>query len=157
MAHTTALDTLIGLAHEAVDDAARLLASDRTTQQQVQQQLQTLEQYRLEYARRMQDAMCQGIDPASLNNYRSFLTSLDQAITRARQALFSQQQKVENSQRAWQAQHRTLNAYCTLAERRQQAETLRANRREQRDTDEAGSRSRTDAALSNSSILDCRA
>ncbi|MCL7461872.1 flagellar export protein FliJ [Pseudomonas sp. NW5] len=157
MAKTSALDTLIGLAREAVDQAARLLASERTTQQQVQQQLKMLDEYRLEYARRMQEAMCQGIDPASLANYRQFLASLDQAITRARQTLLTQQQKVENSQRAWQAQHRTLNAYCTLSERRQQAETLRANRREQRDTDEVSSRSRTDAALSNSSILDRRA
>ncbi len=148
MAATTALDTLIDLTKEALDQAARLLAGERRTQQQVLQQLQTLNQYRLEYGQRLQEALQQGIDPASLLNYRAFLGSLDNAIERASQTLRQQQQKVDNSQRLWQEQHRKLNSYDTLVERRQQTVMLHASRAEQRASDELSARmSRNSAAL----------
>ena len=64
----TALDTLIGLTREALDRATKLLANERRTQEQVQQQLNILNQYRLEYGRRLQQSLQQGMDPASLLN-----------------------------------------------------------------------------------------
>jgi len=148
MARHSALDTLIELTRTALDDAARLLASERRTQLQIQQQLQILQQYRLEYGQRMQEAMYQGIDPASLLNYRAFLGSLDSAIERATRSMHSQQQKVDNSQRVWQEQRRKLNSYDTLVERRQQTALLQASRREQRVSDELSARLRqnTDTA-----------
>ncbi len=145
MAKHSALDTLIELTRTALDNAARLLASERRTQQQILQQLQVLQQYRMEYGQRMQEAMHAGIDPASLLNYRAFLASLDSAIERASRSMLSQQQKVDNSQRVWQEQRRKLNSYDTLVERRQQTALLEASRREQRISDELSARLRQNA------------
>lgn len=137
----TALDTLIGLTREALDRAAKLLADERRTQQQVQNQVQILKQYRVEYGQRLQETMQQGIDPASLLNYRAFLNSLDNAVTQAHQALTSQQQKVDKSQQLWREERRRLHSYDTLLERRRMAAELTANRAEQKANDEFGARS----------------
>lgn len=136
----TALDTLIGLTRDALDQATKLLADERRTQQQVQQQLQLLSQYRLEYGRRLQQTMQQGIDPASLLNYRAFLSSLDNAVVQAHQAVYSQQQKVDNRQQQWREERRRLHSYDTLLERRRTAAELTANRAEQKANDEYGAR-----------------
>ena len=81
------LDMLTDLARDARDQAGKLLAQERQTQQQTEAQLQSLNRYRVEYAERLQHAMRDGIDPATMYNYQQFLASLDAALVRARQAL----------------------------------------------------------------------
>ncbi|GAB3390973.1 flagellar export protein FliJ [Azotobacter armeniacus] len=136
MSTTSALDTLIDLTREALETAGRTLADHRRTQQQAQAQMNTLEQYRQEYRLGLQQAMQNGIAPASLHNYRAFLASLDGAIERAGQTLATQQQHVNHSQRHWQEQRRKLNSYDTLVERRALLGQLRESRAEQRRSDE---------------------
>lgn len=136
MSRSSALDTLIDLTREAVDNAGRQLAGARRSQQQAQNQLDTLQHYRQEYSRGLQKAMQEGMEPASLLNYQAFLRTLDDAIDRARQALNDQQRQVSQRQQQWLEQQRKLNSYHTLTERRAQAEQLRDNRSQQRITDE---------------------
>ncbi|QFT86636.1 Flagellar FliJ protein [Halomonas sp. THAF12] len=132
----TALDNLTELAREARDQAGQKLAGDRRSADQIVAQLESLQRYRAEYAARLQTALRDGIDPASMHNYQRFLASLDDALGRARQALAEQQRRVERSQRHWQQEQRRLSAYDTLAERRADAERQAEQRREQRATDE---------------------
>lgn len=136
MSRSTALDTLIELTREAVDNAGRHLAGAQRSQQQAQSQLDTLQHYRQEYSRGLQQAMQQGMEPASLLNYQAFLGTLDDAIDRARLSLGEQQRQVRQRQQQWLEQQRKLNSYDTLVERRAQAALLHDNRREQRLTDE---------------------
>lgn len=136
MSRTSALDTLIGLTREAVENAGRHLAGARRSQQQAQTQLDTLQHYRQEYSRGLQQAMQQGMEPASLLNYQAFLSSLDDAIARAGQSLREQVQQVGQRQQHWLEQQRKLNSYDTLVNRRVQAEQLRDSRNDQRLTDE---------------------
>ena len=91
------LDMLTDLARDARDQAGKLLAQERQTQQQTEAQLQSLNRYRVEYAERLQHAMRDGIDPATMYNYQQFLASLDAALVRARQALTAQQKRVQQS------------------------------------------------------------
>lgn len=137
--NTDALDMLIGLTQEALDAAARTLADDRRTQQQVQQQISTLTFYQQEYRQRLQHAMQAGISPSSFTNYRAFLLSLDQSIERAQRTLSTQQLQVDRSQSVWQEQYRKRNAYNTLVERRVLAAQLTEQRIEQRASDETSS------------------
>lgn len=130
------LDTLIDLAREARDTAGQMLASERRNQQQVETQLETLGQYRLEYAQRLQQAMFSGIDPATMHNYQAFLRSLDDALMRARKALDEQQQRVTKSQQHWQQQQQRLSSYDTLATRRADLAARQENRRDMRRSDE---------------------
>ena len=112
------LDMLTDLARDARDQAGKLLAQERQTQQQTEAQLQSLNRYRVEYAERLQHAMRDGIDPATMYNYQQFLASLDAALVRARQALTAQQKRVQQSQQHWQQEQRKLSSYDTLASRR---------------------------------------
>lgn len=136
MSRTSALDTLIELTREAVDNAGRNLAGARRNQQQAQAQLDTLQHYRQEYSLRLQQAMQEGMEPASLLNYQAFLRSLDDAIDRALQSLGEQARQVGQHQQHWLEQQRKLNSYDTLINRRVQAEQLRDSRSDQRLTDE---------------------
>lgn len=136
MSRTSALDTLIELTREAVDNAGRNLAGARRNQQQAQAQLDTLLHYRQEYAHGLQQAMMEGMQPASLLNYQAFLRSLDEAVERARQSLGEQARQVGQHQQQWLEQQRKLNSFHTLTERRAQAAQLHDSRSQQRLTDE---------------------
>lgn len=133
---TSQLDMLTRLAQEARDQAGQSLAKERQTEQQASSQLAALTQYRAEYAERLQTAMREGIDPATMYNYQQFLASLDTALSRARQALLEQQQRVQQRQQTWQQEQRRLSSYDTLATRRQREEHQRLARHEQKSNDE---------------------
>lgn len=137
MSHPSSqLDTLIELARGDRDQAGQALAGERQNERQVVGQLESLSQYRLEYAQRLQQAMQEGIDPASMRNYQQFLDSLDTALARAREALAAQQQRVGQRQAQWQQEQRKLSSYDTLASRRQADQRRQEARQEQRLSDE---------------------
>lgn len=135
-ANVSPLDTLIELARGARDQAGQALASERQNEQQVAGQLASLNQYRLEYAQRLQQAMCDGIDPATLRNYQQFLDSLDAALARSQQALQAQQKRVGQRQAQWRQEQHKLSSYDTLASRRQQEQQRCEARQELRLSDE---------------------
>jgi len=133
---TSQLAMLTDLARGARDEAGKLLAKERQTEQQTTAQLQSLVTYRAEYAERLQTAMREGIDPATMYNYQQFLASLDAALSRARQALAAQQASVQQSQKNWQQEQRKLSSYDTLASRRLLEEHRRSERHEQKTNDD---------------------
>lgn len=133
---TSQLDMLTDLARSARDQAGKVLAQERQTEQQTTAQLQSLLSYRAEYAERLQKAMRDGIDPATMYNYQQFLASLDAALSRARQALAAQQTSVKQSQKNWQQEQRQLSSYDTLASRRLLEEHRRSERHEQKSNDD---------------------
>ncbi|WP_445005330.1 flagellar export protein FliJ [Halomonas mongoliensis] len=135
-ANASPLDTLIELAQGSRDQAGQALASERQNEQQVAGQLEALHQYRLEYAQKLQQAMSEGIDPASMRNYQQFLDSLDAALARAQQALKAQQQRVSQRQAQWQQEQRRLSSYDTLTARRQQEQRRHEARQELRLNDD---------------------
>lgn len=133
---TSQLEMLTDLARGARDQAGKVLAQERQTEQQTTAQLQSLVSYRAEYAERLQKAMSEGIDPATMYNYQQFLASLDAALSRARQALAAQQASVRQSQKNWQQEQRKLSSYDTLASRRLLEEHRRSERHEQKTNDD---------------------
>lgn len=136
MSASSQLAMLSDLARDARDQAGQLLAGERQSERQVAAQLESLNRYRLEYAERLQQAMHEGIDPASMHNYQQFLASLDAALQRARQALDAQQQRVEQSQQHWQHEQKRLSAFDTLVSRRDAERQRQEARRDQRISDE---------------------
>lgn len=143
----TPLDTLTEMARQARDQAGQRLAGDRRDARQVAEQLEALQRYRAEYAARLQTALREGIDPASMHNYQRFLASLDDALERARQALGEQQRRVDQSQQHWQSEQRRLRSYDTLAERRDASRRRTEQRREQRASDDLVNSTRQRAPL----------
>ncbi|PMR77710.1 flagellar export protein FliJ [Billgrantia endophytica] len=136
MSASSQLAMLSDLARDARDQAGQVLAGERQSERQVAAQLESLTRYRLEYAERLQAAMSEGIDPASMHNYQHFLASLDAALERAREALNSQRRRVQQSQQQWQQEQKRLSAYDTLSSRRHAEKQRQDERREQRNSDD---------------------
>lgn len=139
MSDTTALDTLVELTKEVLDNAALRLAKSRRSEQQAREYLTTLQNYRQEYAKELQKLMRKGIDSMTRGNYRSFLNSLDQAIEQANRSVKEQETNVNLNQTNWKDQYIKLNSFETLISRRQQSAKLAASRVEQRQADEMSS------------------
>ncbi|MFP4137054.1 MAG: flagellar export protein FliJ [Halomonas sp.] len=130
------LDTLIDLARDSRDQAGQALAGEQRTAQQVAEQLAALSGYRQEYADKLNAAMRDGIDPATMRNYQQFLASLDEALERARRAVAAQEQRVDRTRQQWLHEQRRLSSYDTLAERRAREQERRELRREQNISDD---------------------
>lgn len=130
------LDILIEESRKARDKAGRTLAEDRTSQQQAALQLDTLQQYRREYHRKLHDALMQGVDVTLLHNYQRFIHSLDHAIDHAGSNLRQQDDQVDASKQTWRQRQKKLSSFDTLATRRTDRQRQHEARVEQRQSDE---------------------
>ncbi len=131
------LDTLIEQSRDARDHAGQVLAQDRRAEQLTAQQLDTLQNYRQEYHRKLHAALMAGMNVGELNNFQRFMQSLDVAIGNAGARLQQNSSKVGASQRQWRQQQKQLSSYDTLVSRRATREQARQAHQEQRRTDEA--------------------
>lgn len=134
------LDTLIELAKESTDEAARLLGRLNAERNHAEQQLHMLQDYRQDYLQRMQSSMQTGMSAADCHNYQRFIGTLDDAITQQQAVLRQAQTHFTQAQVHWQQQQRRLNSFDALAEREQRAQSIREARREQRISDEFAAR-----------------
>jgi flagellar protein FliJ len=140
MASTLPLETLTGLARDRTDEAARRLASLTTASDTAAHKLEALQQYRRDYAEQLRLLMECGLDAPRLRNYREFLAALDRGIAQQRSVAEQAHARLLGGRGQWQQEHRRLNAFETLAERRQREHLLQQGRREQRAGDEQAAR-----------------
>ncbi|HEY0294252.1 MAG TPA: flagellar export protein FliJ [Bordetella sp.] len=134
------LETLIGLAREHADEAARSLGRLNRERQNAEHQLGMLQDYRHDYLVRLQQAMQTGMSTSDCHNYQRFISTLDDAINQQVAALDTLNVNHEKSRLHWQQQQRKLNAFDTLAQREARAAQVVAERREQRASDEHSAR-----------------
>ncbi len=134
------LDTLIDLAKEHADTAARALGRLNRERQNAEKQLELLRDYRNDYLTRLQKIMLTGMTASDCHNYQRFITTLDDAIGQQVAALDALNVNLEKSRLHWQQQQRKLNAFDTLAQREAHAARIVAERREQRANDEHSTR-----------------
>lgn len=147
------LHLLIEIAAKARDVAARALAQSRTAEQQVINQLRTLDQYQQEYRQNLQLELAKdGMSPSALTNYRVFLQSLEEAVERAQKSLERHRKQVAHHQLTWMAQWRKVSSIEALLDRRAQQEQVRIGRVEQRQSDEMASQLRRRATTFPSSL-----
>jgi len=141
MADFHALATLIRLARQQTDDAARDLGEAVRVADAARQKLALLLQYRDEYANRFQRDLSRSLHTGDYRNYRSFLEKLETAASGQRQVLRDAEQRVEAQRNTWQAAARRRDSFETLADRMKTQEARREGRREQRLMDEHATRS----------------
>lgn len=147
------LHLLIEMAAKARDVAARALAQSRNAEQQVINQLCTLDQYQQEYRQNLQLELAKdGMSPSALTNYRGFLQSLEEAVERAQKSLERHRKQVAHHQLTWMVQWRKVSSIEALLDRRAQQEQVRVGRVEQRQSDEMASQLRRRAAAFPSAI-----
>ncbi|GAB2909247.1 flagellar export protein FliJ [Paralcaligenes ginsengisoli] len=140
MASPSSLNTLIELAQNNADQAAKQLQQLNSTRRDAEQQLNTLKTYRQDYAERLQKATEDGISASNYHNFRQFIATLDEAIAQQNKVLVQIGAKLESGRQSWYDEKRRLNSYATLLSRQVQQRTIRDNRKEQRDNDEISAR-----------------
>lgn len=134
------LDTLIGLAKESTDEAARLLGRLNAERNHAEQQLDMLQDYRQDYLQRLQTAMQSGMSAADCHNYQRFIATLDDAISQQLNVLRQADTHLAQGRVHWQQQQRRLNSFDALAARERLASAVRETRRDQRASDEFAAR-----------------
>lgn len=140
MSNNNALTTLLNLAVEASDEAAKVLAQVRQTQVQMSQQLNMLENYQTEYRQKLNQTLHSGIDADKWQNYQQFLVTLELTIEQQQQQLTLWEQRVSEANRHWQEKQQRVNAFDTLIQRAEYSKNQRLNRLEQKQMDEFAQR-----------------
>ena len=140
MAKTSALDTLIELATNETDAAARKLGNAIRACDDTEKKLDMLLQYRDDYAARFQSKLASGLTAAGYRNFQLFMDKLDAAIDGQQQIVEEAKKRVGHQKNAWQASERKRVSYDTLATRAHQAEERKENKRDQKQTDEFAAR-----------------
>jgi flagellar FliJ protein len=134
------LDTLIGLAKDNTDEAARRLGQLHTARNDAERQLGMLQDYRQDYLQRLQRAMVVGMSAADCHNYQRFIATLDDAIGQQNAVLTQAETHLSTGKVRWQEERRKLNSYDALAQRASHIASIAESRREQRASDEYSAR-----------------
>lgn len=140
MAKNNALTTLLSLAEEASEEAAKVLAQVRQTHTQMAQQLSMLENYQSEYRQKLNQTLHSGMAADKWQNYQQFLVTLELTIEQQQQQLNLWEQRVNDANRHWQEKQQRVNAFDTLIQRAEHTEYQRQNRLEQKQMDEFAQR-----------------
>lgn len=136
MQTNSSLPTLIDLARNHADDAAKALQQLNQERQNAQSQLNALHDYRLDYAQRLQQATEGGLSASNYHNFRQFIATLDQAISQQNKVVAQIDQKIEAGRQRWYAEKRRLNSYEALQSRQAKQQQAYENRKEQLASDE---------------------
>ena len=135
------LQQLQDLSGMRLDEAARTLGKLIAGEQEADQRLATLVQYREEYRQRLHEAANNGVNPRIWRNYQNFLARLDEAVDQAHAMLDDSRRQTALGQKNWLEQRGKAKAFDALAQRHrsrvQRADVLS----EQKESDEHGARS----------------
>ena len=130
------LQTLLDLANNRMDEAARKLGELIASENAVEEKLALLVDYRKEYHARFVEAVRNGIGPDAWRNFSAFLGKLDDAIAHQERAVSVSRQRTEQGQQAWVDQRNKVKAFDTLSHRHQSVQARKEAKQEQRLTDE---------------------
>lgn len=140
MSKNNALTTLLSLAEDAAEEAAKVLAQVRLTHTQMSQQLTMLENYQADYRQKLNQTLHTGMAADKWQNYQQFLVTLDVTIEQQQTQLTVWAQRVSDANRHWQEKQQRVNAFDTLIQRADHAHNQRQNRLEQKQMDEFAQR-----------------
>lgn len=138
----TALHTLIDLAQQEVDAAAKQLGFVIKLSNEAHEQLTLLLQYRSDYELRLQNNAQRGLNVIQYANFQSFILKLDQAIEGQKKIISDAEYKVEIAKRHWQAQEKKRLSYETIIKRQQQLTIKKEAKLDQKQTDERATHAR---------------
>lgn len=136
MRSQSSLHTLIDLAQQNADEAARGLRELNGGRKQALEQLTMLLSYRQDYADRLQQAVTNGVSASNYRNFRQFIATLDEAISQQNKVVAQFDLKVERGRSEWLAEKRRLGSFETLQARKDKQQLARDTRNEQRSNDE---------------------
>lgn len=130
------LQTLLDLAQQKMDEAGRRLAALLASEQQGEQKLQLLKDYRAEYHARFVEAGKRGMGPQEWRNFQDFLGRLDDAIAQQQQLVSQAHQQSEQGQQTWLSERTRAKAFDMLSQRHEARQQHMQAKREQKEADE---------------------
>lgn len=140
MAHPSALNTLIDLAHKETDEAAKRLGAALRAGEEAQQKLELLLAYRDDYAKRYQSDLSGGISATHFNNFQVFMHKLDAAIAGQQKVVGNAARYAEHARAAWIVCEQKKMSFITLASRASKESARCELRRDQKQNDEFAAR-----------------
>ena len=111
MSENFPLQTLLDLAKDRMDDAARKLGELIGAEKEDEGRLAVLQQYRAEYAERFMESARMGIGPDAWRNFRAFIGRLDDAIAQQQKIVDQARERTAASQQAWIAERNRVKAF----------------------------------------------
>ncbi|MFZ6799859.1 flagellar export protein FliJ [Undibacterium sp. Di24W] len=136
----SALSTLIELAENDVENAAKNLGRSIKAKDEATQQLGLLTQYRADYEARLQNNAQRGLTVSQYANFQGFIGKLDQAIEGQKKLIIDAEYRVEIAKKFWQECEKKRLSYKTLINRNIATELKKENKRDQKQTDERATR-----------------
>ena len=106
MASKLPLHTLIELARNSTDEAARALGELNGRRDTAERQLVLLRDYRQDYLEKLQSALETGLAAADCHNYQRFISTLDDAISQQKDLLDHTERQLAAGREHWQQQKR---------------------------------------------------
>ena len=141
MKRSPVLGVLTRLAGETRDAAAEELGYAVGAVQTAEQKLGLLEQYRDEYAARLEAGLSGGLTATEFRNFRAFIDKIDEAIEGQREMLQKAAGAADVARDNWRDAAQRQKSFTTLAARdAKQAREVEA-RQQQKQTDEHAGRS----------------
>jgi len=134
------LQTLLDLAHDQTDSAARKLQLLKVRWNDAEEKLGQLLSYRESYRECLLETASGGTSAATLQDFRLFMVKLDAAIQLQRDEVARCQARWNDGQQEWLRQRGKVKAYDTLSLRHRRAEEKREGRIEQKEQDEFASK-----------------
>lgn len=119
-----------------LDEATRRLGELISGEQQAEERLRLLVEYRAEYHARFLDAAKDGLGRETWRNFQSFLGRLDSAIDQAGAMVEASRQRTAAGKEEWIAKRGRVKAFDTLAQRHQSRVDHAELKREQKALDE---------------------
>ncbi len=134
------LQSLLHLAQQKNDAAAKKLGLLNQQEQTAQAKLAALLQYRRDYQLKFEEAARIGMSPADMRNFQDFIARLDHAIAQQQGAIEKAKAGVQAGRNELMDATRKMKSFDTLAQRHHDSEKKREARNEQRQQDEISGR-----------------
>ncbi|MCA2014857.1 flagella biosynthesis chaperone FliJ [Vibrio tritonius] len=132
----SALEFLLDQAKENENKAVMALSQARTELQNYYEQIEQIEQYRLDYCQQLVDRGKSGLTASQYGHLQRFLNQLDETLSTQRQAESHFKQQVDNCEQHWLEQRKQRRSYEWLIEKKQRDASLLQEKRDQKMMDE---------------------
>jgi flagellar FliJ protein len=127
---------LINIIQNQRDEAANILKTSQKKLKEAEDKAQQLEEFRREYQESFKNALQNGLDIASMNNYQKFIERLGETIRIQNDYIKLYHAQCEKDKKSWEAIQIKLRTYEKLVDREKQREALIMMRKERKAEDE---------------------
>lgn len=136
MANTRTLKLLTDHARKQTEDCAVKLGKLNRKQQESEQTLKMLLDYRQSYQQQLVAYSANAVNPVELHNFMAFIGKLDVAIAEQQKLVAHAKKHTATGSSEFQAHRQKLKTFDTLAQKQQHQQTVCLMKREQKQQDE---------------------